>query len=168
MLRESQAGDSCSAPPFSSSLKAATAPCTTCSVLDRRRERRVLRPPERHENPARAVGLLPGRERTPHAGARELHFLVADERRPIDRRPMILAAEVARVEQPDAALLAGMRRVFLALVLEHRTRGIQVEIALAQPVRIGRRVPVGHLERFGGGFCFTPTIACPKICRSGR
>src|SRR5712691_109126 len=97
----------------------------------------MLRPPERDEDPARAVGLLPGGERPPDARAGELHFLVADERRPVLRRPMIFAAEPARIEQPDAALLAGVNGVFLALVLEHGTRGIHVEIALAEPVRIG-------------------------------
>ena len=147
MLRESHAGVSCTLPAFVFDLERGDRAVHDLAVLDRRLELRVLRPPERHQHPARAVGVFPRRERAPQAGGRELHFLVADERRAVDRRAMILAAERAGVEQPDAAFLARLDGVFLALVVEDRAGDVHVEIALAQPDGVRRRVPVGHLER---------------------
>ena len=116
-------------------------------MFDRRGELRVSGTPERHQDPARAVRFLPCAERAPDAGAGELHLLVADERRPVLRRPVVFAAETARIEQPHAALLARLNGIFPSLVLEHRTGGVHVEIALAQPGGVRRRVPVRHLQR---------------------
>ena len=97
-------------PACSSSLNAATAPLRHLAVLDRRLELRVLRPPERHQHPARAVRVFPRRQRAPGARPRRSDLFVADERRAVDRRAVVLAAERAGVEQPDAALLARLRR----------------------------------------------------------
>ena len=94
-------------------------------------------------------GLLPRRERAPRTGGGEVDVLVADERRAIDRRAMILAAERARVEQPQAALLARLHQVLLALEVEDGPGHIHVEVALAQPEGVRRRIPVLQLERFG-------------------
>ena len=132
-----------------STLNAAIAPVHDLAVLDRRLELRVLGSPERHQDPARAVGVLPRRERAPRARRREVHFLVADERRAVDRRAVVLAAERAGVEQPDAAFLARLHGVLAALVVEHRAGDVHVEVALAQPEGVGRRVPVLHLHRLG-------------------
>ena len=119
------------------------------AVLDGRGELRVLGPPERHQHPPRAVGVFPGGQRPPGACARKVHFLVADQRRLMDRRAMVLAAERAGVEQPDAAFLARLRGVLAALVLEDRAGDVHVEVALAQPEGVGRREPVLHLHRLG-------------------
>ena len=54
---------------------------------------------------------------------------------------MVLAAEILRVEQPDAALLAGANPQFTSFVSEDRRSDVQVEItASAGDVgKLGRR-----------------------------
>ena len=119
------------------------------AVLDRGLEGGVFRSPERHEDPARAVGLFPRRQRAPDAGAGEVHFFVADERRAVDGRAVVLAAERGGVEQPDPALLAGLHGVLAAFEVEHGTGDVDVEIALSEPEGVRRRVPVDHLHCLG-------------------
>src|SRR5262249_14825286 len=69
-------------------------------VLDRRLEVLADRTPERREHPLRAVFGLPRAERAPDAFLVEGLCVVADERRGVQRRSVILSAERVAVEQP--------------------------------------------------------------------
>src|SRR5262249_32907070 len=66
----------------------------------------MLRTPERRQNPARSLGILPAGHRSPYAGGGKVDVFVAQQRRAIQRRPMVFAAKVFCIEQPDAAFLA--------------------------------------------------------------
>ena len=121
------------------------------AVLDRRLELGVLRSPERRQHPARSFRILPGRQRAPDAGLREVDHFIADERRAVHRRPMIVAADRLRVHEVEAALLAGVHHVLFALVVENGGRHLHVEIALDQPLGVGRSVIVHQVQTLGLG-----------------
>ena len=118
------------------------------AVLDRRLELRVLRPPERQQHPARAVGVFPRRDRAPRAGGGEVHLLVADQRR---------AMTGVRWSSPPIALVSSsqMRHSLLDCTgipcpctrTPGRSRSCRGRACAARRVR--RRVPVAQLERLG-------------------
>ncbi len=73
-------------PCVSSILNAAAAPRTTSPYSSGALNSECFGPQNGIRHPARAVGILPGGDRAPRTGGRELHFLVADERRASSRR----------------------------------------------------------------------------------
>ena len=117
MSRETQAGERVGWVASPSTLNAATPPSFAGRrVHGRRFVLRVDRAPERSEHPARTVRFLPGRERAPASHVLKVHFLVAEERRLVQRRLVIGAARRLRIEQVDAALLARRGNQLAALV----------------------------------------------------
>src|SRR5439155_24331552 len=100
----------------------------------------MFRTPERREHPANAGRLLVARHRAPDAGRLVILILVAEQRRSVIGRAMIVAAHRARVEQPETALLARLHDEFASLVLEHRAGHLQIEIALQQEFGVWRAV----------------------------
>ena len=67
--------------------------------------------------------------------------------RAVERRAMIVAADGLGVHQVHAALLAGVHHQFLALVVEDGGRHLHIEIALHQPLGVGRSVVVHQQQR---------------------
>src|SRR4029450_12397327 len=112
-------------------------------MLDRSLEGFAHRPPERRQYPLRSVPVLPGAEGTPGPFGVERLRVVADESCRVQRSPMILAAECVAIEQPQPALLARAHEEFAALRVEGDRRGVHVEIASPEPVRIRRAEKVG-------------------------
>src|SRR5204862_6240868 len=105
-------------------------------VFDRRLELFTDRTPEGDQHPLRARRILPRADRPPHAARVERLRVVADERRRVERRPMILAAERIAIEQPDPAFLARADEELASLVIERDGRRVHVEVAPPEPVRI--------------------------------
>ena len=99
------------------------------------------RPPERRQHPARAA-VLPRAQRAPAAHVLEVDFLVAEQRRLERRRLVVLTARRLRIEQIQPAFLARGGNQLTSLVLEDRRRVVRIEVALAQPLPVGRRVVV--------------------------
>src|SRR5437870_9824171 len=62
---------------------------------------------------------------------------------------MIIAANRLRIHQVDAALLTRVDHQLLALVVEDRRRDLHIQIALPQPLGIGRTVVVDQLQGLG-------------------
>ena len=115
-------------------------------VHGRRFVLRVDRAPERSEHPARTVRFLPGRERAPASHVLKVHFLVAEERRLVQRRLVIGPARRLRIEQVDAALLARRGDQLAALVHERHWGVVRIEVAFPEPVPVPRRVVVLELH----------------------
>src|SRR6185295_3720935 len=74
--------------------------------------------------------------------------VVADERRRVQRGSMILTAERVAIEQPQPALLAGADQELVSLRVERDRRGVHVEIAPPEPVRVRRPEEVDQLQLF--------------------
>ena len=108
------------------------------------------------------AAILPRRHRAPAAGILEVHFFVAEERRLVERRLVIGAAERLRIEQVHPAFLAGGRHQLASLEGEDRRRVVRIEIALAQPVPVGRRVVVLQLQLVAGDLDADDAVAVAR------
>ena len=59
---------------------------------------------------------------------------------------MVITTKILRIEQPQAAFLAGAHKVLVALVREDGRRCLHVQIALEEPVHIGWRIILFELK----------------------
>ena len=111
----------------------------------------MRRTPGRSEQPARALRVHPGGERTPEPVAGVGHVFIGHEVGAEQRCAMVVAAERRRIQQIDPSLLAGARQILLVAKLEHdRSHIPHVEILTRDPLAIGRRVIVGELYLSAG------------------
>src|SRR5262245_35498264 len=99
-------------------------------------DRLADRAPNRHQDPLRALWLLPRAHLAPRAPRVELLRVAADERRRIERGAVIFAAERIAIEQPDAAFLARPGEELASALVERDRTDVDVEIARAHPVRV--------------------------------
>ena len=150
MSRDSQAGVSCHLPARSSSLNAATPPPAGRACSIGALNVGAHRSPERRQHPLRALLVLPRAQRAPDALRIERLRVVADERRRVQRRAVILAAQSLAIEQPQPALLARADQELPLAVVDRDRRRVDVEIAPPEPVRVGRAEVVGELQLLVG------------------
>ena len=129
------------------------------TVRDRHFEIRMRRTPDRTEQPARTLGILPRGQAAPHTGGGEVHFFIAHPRGANQWRAMIGAAQIVTVQQKDAALFAGGSEEPVTLVVEERGRDLHVQIHLPQPQRVRRREII--LER--SVFTYRDNRLCPHV-----
>ena len=116
------------------------------AVLDRRAEGAADRSPERNEHPLHAARILPGGHRAPHAFGIEGLIVVAQQRRGVERRAVILAAERLAIEQPHPAFLARADEELPSAVVERHRGDVHVQIARPHPVGVRRREVVDELQ----------------------
>src|SRR5260370_27696989 len=108
----------------------------------------MFRSPKRIEYPSRSV-VLPRRHGAPDASGGEVDVFIADQRSPVQRSPMVVAADGFRIQQVDATLLACVGHEFPAVEVENGRRHLHVQIALPQPRGVRRAVVVHKFERLG-------------------
>ena len=120
------------------------------AVLDRRAEGATHRSPERNEHPLHAARILPGRHGSPHAFRIESLIVVAQQRRGVERRAVVLAAERLAIEQPHPAFLARADQELPSTVVEGHRRDVHVQIAGPHPIGVARREVVDELQLLVG------------------
>src|SRR6476659_4336531 len=94
--------------------------------------------PEGSKYPASAFGILPGGHGSPDTVRREVHVFIANERRPIDWRAMIVASDRSRVHEVNSALLACRDHQFLTFVVKNGRRDLHIEVPFPQPRGVRR------------------------------
>ena len=133
------------------------------AILDWRMEGAAHRAPERHEHPLHSARILPGGHSAPYALGVERLIVVAQQRRGVEGRAVILAAERVAIEQPHAAFLARADEELASAVVERHRRDVDVEIArAASSWRCGARSS-RPAAAAGSSSSLAPTMALPRL-----
>ena len=132
--------------PTVSILNAAIAPFLTSPCSMGALNLRMLRTPEGRQDPARAVASSHVASEPQMPASAKSTISLHMQRRAVDGRAVIVAADRLRVHQVDAALLARVDHVLFAFVVENGGRDLHVEVALPQPLGVGWPVVIHQFE----------------------